>query len=185
METTLEENRRDLRRLTEAYREDGEHSVRIETIKVAMHEVEIDLVNKKQRRDVVYGDTGNPFQITQEVEEPGSPTEPNPFIIIAMSLALGMAVGFGGALVGEFSKSCFKSTADIGRVMVTPVLGVIAPIVTRRERRVRRLKRFFVGVLSLSLIASILFMTWAWAFDPDLLGSQLNDSIEDFRALFV
>jgi len=181
----LEDNKRDLRRLNEAYMEDSAHSERIEAITLALQEVEVDLVRKKQRRDVVYGPSGNPFQIVQEVEEPGEPTEPNPFIIIAAGLVLGMAVGFGSSIAMEFSKSCFRSTSDISRVMVAPVLGVIGPIVTRRDKRRRRLRRFVVGSLSLMLIGSILFVTWAWTTEPDLLGAALNDSIEEFRALFV
>lgn len=181
----LEENRRDLRRLNEAYREDGAHSDRIEAISLALQEIEVDLVRKKQRRDVVYGASGNPFQITQEVEEPGSPTEPDPILIIAFALVLGLAVGFGSAIAAEFSKSCFRNTGDISRVMVAPVLGVIAPIVTRGERRKRLFMRLVVGTFSMLLIGSILFVTWAWSTEPDLLGAELNDSIEQFRAMFL
>lgn len=181
----IEENRRDLRRLNEAYREDREHSARIKTIELAMQEVEVDLVRKKQRRDVVYGASGNPFQITQEVEEPGSPTEPDPILIIAFSLVLGLGLGFGLAVASEFSKSCFRTAGDINRVMVAPVLGVIAPIVTKGERRRSLFKRFVVGSLSFLLIGSILFITWAWSSEPDLLGAELNDSIEQFRTMFL
>jgi polysaccharide biosynthesis transport protein len=182
---TLDQNRRDLRRLNEAYREDREYSARIATIEEARKQVEIELVHKKQRRDVVYGASGNPFQVTQEVEEPGTPTEPDPLLIIAFSLVLGLAIGFGSSIALEFSKSCFRNTGDISRVMVAPVLGVIAPITTRAERRRRRVRRFLVGSFSLFMIGSILFVTWAWSNEPEMLGAQLNDSIEEFRILFI
>ncbi|MFT7670364.1 MAG: hypothetical protein ACI8X5_003072, partial [Planctomycetota bacterium] len=182
---SLDDNRRDIRRLGEAYRLDGQHTDRLEVLKAAQEEIEIDLVKKKQRRDVVYGASGNPFQITQEVEEPGSPTEPNPFIIIVGAMILGLGIGFGTAMVAEFSKSCFKNPSEINRIMVAPVLGVIAPIVTRGERRRRLLKRFVVGTLSLLVIVSVFFVTWAWSYEPDLLGTRVNDKIEDFRELFV
>ena len=181
----LKQDRLATRKLADAYREDSERTSRIEILTTALKDVEIKLQNKKQQREVINGPSGNPFQIVEEVEPPASPSEPDPVLIIVFSLILGMGVGFGSSLALEFSKSCFRSTADIGRVMVVPVLGVISPIVTRAQRRRRMLSRFAVGSASLVLIGAILFVTWAWASRPELLGDQLNDSIEGFRSLFL
>lgn len=181
----IEGNRADIRLLHEAYGADTELSARRASVQLAMGEIEVDLQRAKHRRDVVYGPAGNPFQITQEVEPPGSPSEPDPLLILAFAVVLGLGLGLGSALLGEFSKSCFRNTADISRVLVVPVLGVISPIVTRVQRRRRRLRRFLVGSTSLVLIGVVLFVTWAWSNDSNMLGDRLNDSIETFRGLFL
>jgi polysaccharide biosynthesis transport protein len=172
-------------RLAQAYREDSEHSTRIGILTETMLEVEGSLQKKKQQREVVYGPAGNPFQIMMEVEPPSSPSQPDPVLILVFAAVMGLAVGLGATLMAEFSKSCFRSTGDIVRVMVVPVLGVISPIVTRRQRRLRVLRRIAMGGASLLLIGSIQFITWAWSLEPDLLSAGLVDSIESFRLLFL
>jgi hypothetical protein len=69
--------------------------------------------------------------------------------------------------------------------MVVPTLGVISPIITMAQRRRRTLRRVLVATSSLALTGSVLFLTWAWAYEPDLLGSAVLDSIENFRSLFL
>ena len=185
LQKAIEQNRADILRLNEAYGADRELSARLDSIQAAMAEIEIDLQRAKQRRDVVYGPAGNPFQITEEVEPPGTPSEPDPILILAFTVVLGLALGLGSALLGEFSKSCFRNTSDISRVLVVPVLGVVSPIVTRVQKRRQMLRRFAVGSMSLLLIGSVLFVTWAWVEEPTLLGDRMNESIETFRGLFL
>jgi len=179
------DNKELMTRLAAAYQEDSELTTQIEITEATLLELESDLQRKKQQREVVFGPTGNPFQIIMEVEPPTKPSEPDPVLILVFSVVLGLAVGLGGALATEFSKTSFRSTADISRVMVSPILGVISPIVTRAQRRRRFLRRFAVGGASLALIGSVLFITWAWSYEPDLLSAGLVDSIEGFRALFL
>lgn len=178
-------NRDTMDRLAEAYREDSELTALIDIQTEALKELEIDLQQKKQEREVVTGPAGNPFQILMEVEPPTKPSEPDPVLILVFSVVLGLVVGLGGALALEFSKDSFRSASDIARVMASPILGVISPIVTRVQRRRRLLLRFTVGTASLLLIGSVLFLTWAWALEPDLLSGGVIDSIEGFRALFL
>jgi hypothetical protein len=47
------------------------------------------------------------------------------------------------------------------------------------------LLRFLVGSMSLLLIGSVLFVTWAWSSEPTILGDRMNDSIERLRGLFL
>ena len=124
----------------------------------------------------------NPFEITADVAGDRKPTEPNPWLIVSFGLVFGLAVGIGTAVVSEYSRNCFRSVADISRVMVVPVLGAINHIQTRRERRTRTARRTVVGVSSLILIGTILFVTWAWANDAQLLSQDLRDAIERVRS---
>ena len=181
----LESDRRGLRGLREAYNREAEIASKVERIKDSLKDTDKQLLEKRQRRAVVYGPSGNPFQVIQEVEPPSTPTEPNPYLIIAFGLILGLGVGLGAAIITEFSKSCFRSAADLNRVLVMPVLGVIGPIVTRIERRRRLVRRTAIASLSFAAMGCILFMTWAWAKEPDLLGDQVNDTIEGIRELFL
>jgi hypothetical protein len=59
-----------------------------------------------------------------------------------------------------------------------PVLGNIGSILTSRQRRVRALQRALVGGVSATLIATLLFVTWAWASNPDLLSPRLRARIQ-------
>jgi hypothetical protein len=70
---------------------------------------------------------------------------------------------------------------DISRVMVAPVLGNIGGIRTSRQRRLRRLRRTLVGTFSAGVICMLLFLTWAWARNRELLSPQLIGRIEQLR----
>jgi len=85
-------------------------------------------------------------------------------------------------VVLEFSKNCFRTVADIGRVMAIPVLGSVDRIVTRRELRLGALRRVSVAAASLVFVGAILFVTWAWANDAKYLSQDVRDAIEGLRA---
>jgi uncharacterized protein involved in exopolysaccharide biosynthesis len=139
--------------------------------------------NEKQQQSVLLSSPqANPFSITEPVHVGSKPTEPNPWLIISFGLVLGLALGLGIALVAEFSRNCFRSVADISRVMVVPVLGSIGTILTRRQRRITLARRTIVGASSLAFVAAILFVTWAWASHAQFLSQDLRDAIEQLRS---
>jgi capsular polysaccharide biosynthesis protein len=123
----------------------------------------------------------DPFSVLAEVQEPGNPTEPNPWLITAFALVAGMALGLSIALSAEYGRNCFRSVHDISRVMVAPVLGTIGSILTTRQRRLRRLQRVLVGGLCAVVIVGLSFVTFAWARNPELLSPQLRARIEHLR----
>src|SRR4030095_7142065 len=57
-----------------------------------------------------------PFEITQDVNSSGKPTEPNPWLIVSFAVFAGLGLGLGLALLAEYSKSSFRGVADISRV---------------------------------------------------------------------
>lgn len=123
----------------------------------------------------------DPFSVLQEVQEPLHPTEPNPWLITAFALVIGLTLGLSIALSAEYGRNCFRSVHDISRVMVAPVLGSIGSIMTSRQRRLRKMQRSLVGVLSGIVIVGLSFVTWAWARNPELLSPQLRARIEHLR----
>lgn len=178
---TLEE----LRERNEIYAEVG----RIHDELARLRTLQTDLATEEARNhrllELLSGPAGNPFQITSPVAMPTAPSEPNPFLIVAFALVAGIGVGLGLAVLAEFSKSCFRSAADISRVMVAPVLGVVNTIRTRTDLRRERLRRLTVGLSTGLLIGTVAFLTWAWAARPELLSTGLKEQIEEFRKLFV
>ena len=73
---------------------------------------------------------------------------------------------------------------DAAPVLVVPVLGSVDTILTRRDVRLVAARRVVVGVSSILLLASVVFVTWAWAKSPDLLSPTVREKIELFRSKF-
>jgi len=139
---------------------------------------------KAREVELLSSPLANPFDITQEVAAPSKPTEPNPLLIVSFALVAGIAIGLGIAVGLEYSRNCFRTMADIGRVMAIPVLGSVERIVTRRELRLVAGRRTAVAVASIALVGAVLFVTWAWANDAKYLSQDLRDAIEGLRARF-
>ncbi|MAF65764.1 MAG: hypothetical protein CMJ84_08915 [Planctomycetes bacterium] len=184
LEKKFEQDQEVLRQLQDVYREDSEHSEAITRLTTSLADVDVMLQRKKHQMEFIETSSGNPFQIMQDVVAPSTPSEPNPFMIVAFALVAGLALGAGSAILAELSRSSFKSAADISAVMLIPVLGVVEDIVTRAQLRRRLLRRIAVGSSSTVLIGAVVFVTWAWATNPDLLAPDVLDGIEEFRELF-
>ena len=184
LEEILSHEREEAEERQDVYSEVRQKTADIARLVVVLDELEGRLQYKKQVMDIMNGPTGNPFQITQEVVEPQEATEPNAWLIVSISLVLGLAVGLGGTMLSEYSRSCFRGAADISSVMIVPVLGVVNQIRTRGALRRLRIRRALLGTSSLLIMASFLFVTWAWGWHQDLLSERLLESIEEFRGWF-
>ncbi len=185
--TTLDEelkhDREYLKELQDVYKDISAIQGQINNYNAALEDTTKKYFDKVNQYAIIQGPQGNPFQITQEVQKPKSPSAPNPYMIIAFSVVFGFGLGIAGTILAEFSKNCFRGVQDISRVMVVPVLGCVNTIVTRAELRRRRLARFLLGFSSVAVLGSILFVTWAWARDSSLLSPEVRDAIERFRGL--
>jgi len=168
----------------QVYSEINERSARLESLELAQTELALDLMKTKTRREEIKGPAGNPFQVTEEAELPLKPTEPDPWLIIAFSVVLGLAIGLGSAVVLEFSKSAYRNPGDISRSMVVPVLGVVNGIVTRSQERRRLARKSAVAGAMVGILGAVVLITYAWQMEPDRLPSGLMDAIEDFRNMF-
>jgi hypothetical protein len=166
------------------YREIRERGEKIKRLQVTLEGASERYQAKLEQARILASPSSDPFVINEEVFPPLKPTEPNPWLILAFSLVAGLALGLVTAFTSEFSRNCFRSVHDIGRVLVAPVLGSIETIVTRAESRRRRWKRATVALLSVTLIASLSWITWAWANNPEFLAPRLRQGIEQFRDLF-
>lgn len=165
----------------DVYRDEREYKERIGRLEKSLEDATLKYNAQARLVDQLASPLANPFDITSEVLADSRPTEPNPWLIIGVAIAAGLALGLSTALLAEFSRSSFRTIADISRTMAIPVLGAIGPIQTRRERRAESVRRLVVGVSSLALIAAIAFVTWAWAKDSPLLSPGMREAIESLR----
>jgi capsular polysaccharide biosynthesis protein len=168
--------------LQDVYRNLNETEGRAGRLKASLEVAEKRYNDQQVQVRILSSPESNPFQITEEVNAGTKPTEPNPWLIVSFALVLGLGLGLAVALVAEFSRNCFRSVADISRVMVVPVLGSIGTILTERERRLMRTRRTVVGLSSVCLVGAILFVTWAWAGHAHFLSQDLRDAIEHLRS---
>lgn len=178
----IEDDQRIVADLQPVHREVRERKEKIAREAANLAAAEASYQAKSREFELMSSPLANPFEITQEVSQPSKPTEPNPWLIVSFALVAGVAIGLGTAMIAEYSKNCFRTVADIGRVMAIPVLGSVDVIATRRELRVRAVRRFAVAVVSVAVVASVLFVTWAWANDAKYLSQDVRDAIEGLRA---
>jgi len=180
----LDHDDQNVNALQDVYRDLRERQEKLERLTATLASTELRYQEKVQQSKLMQSPLANPFVITEDVPTPEKPTEPNPWLIIAFAAMAGLASGVGLATVLEFSKNCFRDVHDISRVMVIPVLGTINTIVTRRQLRLRSARRMLVGLSSVVVIGSVVFLTWAWATAPELLSPELREKIELFRSKF-
>jgi uncharacterized protein involved in exopolysaccharide biosynthesis len=184
LEKAVEDDSRQVEQLHPVYREVRERRRNVDLLKENLAAAELAFQSKSRESAILSSPLSNPFEITQEVDVPSKPTEPNPWLIVSFALVAGIAVGLGTALFLEFSRNCFRSVGDIGRVMAVPVLGAVGRIATRREQKMESYRRIAVGALSVAAVGAVLFITWAWANDASSLSQDVRDAIEGFRARF-
>jgi capsular polysaccharide biosynthesis protein len=185
IKATILEEEKTVNDLREAYRDVRLSEEKIDRLKSDLLLAEQRYLAKAGESEQANSKRSDPFAILEEVNVPPKATEPNPWLIVAFSIAAGLGLGVGIAVLLEYTKSCFRSVYDISRVMAAPVLGNINSIVTRREKVQRRTRRVLVGSASALILGSLAFVTWAWAHDQDigLLSPGLRKAIEGLRSV--
>lgn len=176
--TGLQEERLGLRRqLSEA-------TSRVELTRKLYEDAAIALQNKRDALASLRRVNQEPFLWVQVPYAPDTPTEPNPFLIMAVGLAAGLGLGLGGAMMAEFTKSCYRSVTDVTNVMTLPVLGVVDEIVTSQQRRSAFLRGAVVLSSSAVMLGVLGWFTWAFTRAPEILPTELVQQIEELRGSF-
>ncbi len=181
---TIKQETDNVAALHEVYRKVRLAEERITVLKAGLSAADVKYRNKLTEFMTASSPKNNPFAIIEEVNAPLKATEPNPWLIVALSVAAGLGIGTGVAVLLEYTKSCFRSVVDVSRVLPVPILGNINRIVTRRETKHRLTRRLVVAATSILVLGTLAFVTWAWAHDQDsgLLSPALRKAIEGLRA---
>ncbi len=143
--------------------------------------VKAELEAKEQALEVLKNAYGQPYEIVERAVAPDAPSEPNPMILVAGALVIGLALGLGSAVLAEFSKTGFRGVGDVSRVMGVPILGVVNSIVTAPERRRRRVQKLVVGVSSALILVGIGWITYAYHAHSEWLSTEVLQGIEGLR----
>lgn len=164
----------------------------IELLEVQLSEIGVKLAALgKQRIDQgarvasTEGGAGDFFEDLELPTQPSRHTTPNPYVISALGIIGGIALGLALALLSEFSRNTFRSARDMTRVMVVPVLGTVNKIVTKKQRARGIVYRAVLGTGTLAFVLVMGYMTWAWAYDPDSLAPTLRRVIDGVRQPFL
>ena len=136
-----------------------------------------------QRRfvEVITQPEFNPFEVNEYAQAPRRPTEPSVPLIVMLWLAMGLGAGAALSLLLEYGRGAYRGASDVARALSLPVLGTVNRIVTSNEGRRIRARQALVGTATTLLVVTILWVTWAYANRPSLLGSQLTQFIDDVR----
>ncbi|MHC4377383.1 MAG: GumC family protein [Planctomycetota bacterium] len=138
--------------------------------------------NEVQQKITRLDSYGPLYEITKEPVAPETPSQPNVYLILVLSVFAGAALGLGSAFAMEFLKPGFRGASDASRALPIPVLGVISQVETRRDRRERFTRAAVVGLATLLIVGSILFVTWAWNTRSDMLGTGVMRFLDDLHA---
>jgi len=165
-----------------------QHYKKLEDYRNQMNEARA-LLNETQRqwadRDKslqLLDSSPTPWVITQPPVPASAATQPNPYLLSAVAIILGLALGVGMAVLSEFARNCYRSVSDLAAVMSVPVLGAIDTIVTRRERRRVQLSRAVAGLSTAVIVGTIGWITWLWYSSPERLPLEVQDAIERMRS---
>ena len=103
---------------------------------------------------------GDQFKIVDPPRRPERPYRPNRLLIDLAGALAGLAIGLASALLLEFFDKGLRVEADVQAALALPVVALIPPMMSGRERRRARWRS--IGV-SLALVAVfVLCVTAAW-----------------------
>lgn len=137
--------------------------------------------SQKRYVDQITEGTSSPFEITELARAPTAPSTPSSAIVIAAGAILGLGMGLLWALASEFGRNGFRGVADSSRALAVPVLGIVNRIRTRRERNADYARRLVASFATLAIVASILWVSWAFEKRPQLLGASLVRTMTDLK----
>jgi succinoglycan biosynthesis transport protein ExoP len=119
------------------------------------------------------GQLGERFSIVDAARLPEKPSSPNFPAILLIGLILGMGGGVGLAAVQESTDQTVRSAEALQRGTEFPVLGSIPVIRTPEELRKSRMKRWYVGIGLLFLLAAAVIMFSLFVMDLDVLVAKV------------
>jgi capsular polysaccharide biosynthesis protein len=156
-----------------------------DNLKKYLEEVGTQRALQESQVATIESDAGKFFEDLETPRVPLRPTTPNPYLIAAFFLIVGVSLGFGVAILSELSRTTFRNARDLSRIMVVPVLGTVNQIVTRRERSRHFFTHVTLATVTLAVVSVVGYVTWAWVYDPDALSEPVLSAIHGLREPFL
>ena len=125
-----------------------------------------DLLKKKLEADVSQNlekrQKGTQFQILDPANLPEEPFQPDRKKVMRISLALALALGFGGAIFLETLDQTLRDVPDFKHLFKVPILGYIPVVQDRQYQRAQALRRaaVFGGLVTFTLAFSIFLLVY-------------------------
>lgn len=136
-----------------------------------------DLMQKHMEARVAQGlekeQKGERFTLIDPARLPEKPFKPNRRAIIFIGLVLGIGAGVGLAALREFSDDAVRKVGQLERITNFPVLAGIPPIVTMRDIRLKRMKRFALATGSLGIFAGAVLVFHFYVMDLNVFWAKL------------
>lgn len=120
---------------------------------------------------------------TAESARDKDPVAPNVPLFIGVGAFVGLAIGAGLAFVREFSTPAFTTPNQVRYGLALPVLGEIAPLLTKAESAERRRSRVLWTVV---IAATVLVVGWFHLayFNAELKGSLPRQVFDVMRKIY-
>jgi uncharacterized protein involved in exopolysaccharide biosynthesis len=124
------------------------------------------LLDKKQAAEMSYAleirQKAERFVVLDAAQTPQKPAAPNRPLICMAGLAVGVLLGAALAAAAELNDETVRSESEATRLLGKPILGGIPRLISKKERRVLRLRAAgmvvgaVIGSLALGLLFSLL-----------------------------
>ncbi len=174
----LDEHRDEYRKRAEVYQR---YSALRTDEKVAEKEYEdaqVLLQRKTNLLQQISGAESNPYRVFDEAVPAEESKEPNVPLFLALALVAGAGAGLLWVFLREFLRPSFRNVEDAVGTLPVPVLGFVDRIVTRREVRRQRVRKF-VGITStLAVILLVGGLGSLYLLQPKALPKPIRTTLD-------
>lgn len=106
---------------------------------------------------------GSQFKIEDPGRYPGKPIKPNFFMIIGLSVMVGLGLGLGGALALDIFDASFRDPETIEPLLGVSLLTTIPYIETKAEEKKEKWQNIFLlGLLLLGIVLVVSLFALVW-----------------------
>lgn len=123
------------------------------------------------------------FVSVESASRPLKHSTPPPYLIMLISLALGLASALALVFFVELGRKTFHSPEDVTAFLPWPVIGVVHTILSQQEVQQRQRKRAAAIVATLILVIGLCTVAYVYNRNPDLLPDIVRTSMTKFRDL--
>jgi polysaccharide chain length determinant protein (PEP-CTERM system associated) len=116
---------------------------------------------------------GERFTLIDPARLPAKPHKPNRIAIMLIGIVLGIGAGLCFAALREFSDDAVRKVDQLERVTNFPVLAGIPLIITKKDIRLKRMKRFAWATGSLGVIVGAVLVFHFFVMDLNVFWAKL------------